>query len=430
MVSKEKWIEVVKDFQGFELPRIVEREAKIPLEVPIQRAVVITGPRRAGKTYEMFLLISRILKTAEKGQVLYVNLERADLGAATQEDLVRMREAFFEVFPENRKRKVWLFLDEIQNVQNWEKFVRTALDENIHVFLSGSSSRLLSREIATSMRGRSLSYSIFPFSFREYLKAKGIVPGKFPSSAEKAKLVNALRDYMEFGGYPEAVLYREGREKILAEIMEAAIYRDVVERGKIRNVRAMRLLITALINSPEFSVNKFYNFLKSGGIKIGKNSLYKYLQFLEDAFFVFLLNKFSPSYKKAEQSIPKAYFVDNGLLHTSGISDRGRLMENLVFMELLRRGHGISYYKAATKEEVDFVIRGGKKAKHLIQVCYSIENFGTKERETRALIKAGKELKCGRLTVITWDYAGEEKIKSKRIKFIPLWKWLLEEAPK
>lgn len=426
MINKQKWVEIIKDFHEKSLPELIEREIKIPLETPINRAISIIGPRRAGKTYEMFNIIKKLLeKEIKKQQLVYINLERADLGIIDEKDLVLMLEVFYEIYPENKNKKIWLFLDEIQNVNNWEKFVRTALDENIKVYLSGSSSRLLSKEIATSMRGRSISYNVLPFSFNEYLKAKRISAGKFLSSFEKAKIISLLNNYVEYGGYPEAVIYETEREKILTDIRETAIYKDVIERSKIRNVKAMKLLINALINSKEFSVNKFYNFLKSSGIKIGKNVLYNYVEYLNDAFFIFMLRKFSYSYKESEQSIPKPYFIDNGLLRISGITDKGRLMENLVFIELFRRGLDIAYSKSITKEEIDFVIKENKNIKQLIQVCYDISNNETKEREVKALIKMSKELRCNNLIVITMDYEGREKVNGKEIKFTTLWKWLL-----
>ena len=184
--------------------------------------------------------------------------------------------------------------------------------------------------------------------------------------------------------------------------------------------------ITALANSQEFSVHKFYHFLKSSGIKVGKNALYNYLSYLNDALIVFPLRKFAPSYKESEQSIPKIYFVDNGLLRISGIQGKGRLLENLVFVELLRRGKDVSYYKTPMAE-VDFVVREGRRTKQLIQTCFDAEDYSTRERELKALARAGRELGCRDLLVITWDESAEEKCRGKKIRFVPLWKWLLFE---
>ncbi len=426
MIPKTKWAELIKDFHKKELPKLIERDIKIPLNIPIERAISIIGPRRSGKTYEMYSLIKKLLETEKKEQIIYLNFERVDIKGAIDQDLMNMLETFYEIYPENRKRKIWLFLDEIQNVTHWENFVRTSIDENIKVYLSGSSSKLLSKEIATSMRGRSIIYTVYPFSFKEYLKMKNIAYGKYLSSTEKADIKNAIEDYLSYGGYPEVILYPDEREKIISEILETTIYKDVIEREKIRNIKAMNLLIKGLINSKEFSVYKFYNFLKSDGIKIGKNVLYNYIEYLNDAFFVFMLKKFSYSYKELEQSIPKSFFIDNAFLKINGIEDRARLMENCIFIELKRRGFEVYYWKDIQGKEIDFLIKKNNKVIQIIQVCYNLEDLNTRERELRALIKASDELKCNDLLVITNDKNGTEKFNGKNIKFISLWKWLLE----
>ena len=190
----------------------------------------------------------------------------------------------------------------------------------------------------------------------------------------------------------------------------------------------MKNLIKALLTAKEFSVNRFYNYLKSQGLKVSKNAVYNYLEYLEDAFFVFPLRKLSFSYKKSEQSLPKIYFVDNGLLKINSIDDKGRLMENLVFIELLRRGCDISYYQTPTGEEIDFVIKKGKTVKELIQVSYNLGNFMTWQRELNSLIKASKKFMCNNLVIITRDEEKEEKLKGKKVRIIPLWKWLLQTS--
>ncbi|MDP2947229.1 MAG: ATP-binding protein, partial [Nanoarchaeota archaeon] len=300
MINKEKWASLIKDFYEMELPKTFEREIEIPLEIPINRSISIIGPRRAGKTYLMFGLIKKLFLKYEKNSVLYLNFETAGLLPLEVEDLVLMKEVFFELNPNLKKTDAWFFLDEVQNVSNWELFIRTCLDEGIKVFISGSSSKMLSKDIATSMRGRTLTYSIFPFSFREYLSSRNILFGKHFSSSEKSKIVNSFNEYLYNGGYPEQIIYSEEREKILSNIYETTLFKDVIERENIRNIKVIRMLIKALISSKEFSVNKFYNYLKSMNIKVSKNSLYNYTEYLGDAFFVFLLKKFDLSYKKTE----------------------------------------------------------------------------------------------------------------------------------
>jgi predicted AAA+ superfamily ATPase len=279
------------------------------------------------------------------------------------------------------------------------------------------------------LRGRTLSYHIYPFSFKEFLKALDFKAEKYLSSSQKAKLLNLLEKFMG-GSYPEAVFFEREREKILKEILDVTIYRDVIERFKVKNVKVLKLLLKTIISSPYFSVHKFFNYSKSLGIKVSKNTIYNYLDYFSDALILYTLRKYSESYREIEQTAPKTYFADNGLLTINGIENRGRLMENTVFQELVRRNFAPNdklFYFYSGHKEVDFVLKEKGKIAQLIQACYDIEDFNTKERETSALAKASKELKCNNLLVITWNYEKTEKHKNKKIKFIPLWKWLLNQ---
>jgi hypothetical protein len=430
MITRETWIRVIKDFQEFELPKLVRRDLKIEANLPIKRAISIIGPRRAGKTFFMFQVIGELLHdNIDKSRILYVNLESDSLIGCTIEDLRNMLNIFYEIYPENKKQKIYLFLDEVQNVPDWERFVRSVVDsEEIQVYVSGSSSKLLSMEVATSLRGRTLPYYIYPFNFKEFLRAKGFKVEKYLSSSQKAMLLNLLQKYMR-GSYPEVILFEMEGEKILKEIFEVTIYRDIIERFRVRNVRALRLMAKGLVSSTYFSIHKFYNYLKSLGMKVSKNTIYNYVEYFSDSLVLYTLRKYSRSYKEVEQTIPKIYLVDNGLLIVNGVESTSRLMENLFFSELLKKGFTPNenlFYFGSNDKEVDFVIKSGGKVKQLIQVCYNIENFDTKEREVSALVKASKELNCNDLTVITWDYEGVERHNGRRIKFLPLWKWLLE----
>ncbi len=430
MLSKEKCIEMIKDFHEKKSLEIIPREQKIHFEQDLKRAISIIGPRRAGKTYEMFFIIDIIQQKWGKDKAVYMNWERADLENVSSIDLLTLLEAYYEIYPKNKNEKIWLFLDEIQNISGWEKAVRTFLDQNIGVFISGSSAKLLSKEIATSMRGRNISYAIYPFSFKEFLKGKRWEEKKVYSSKEKAECANLFQEYLLYGGYPEAVLFQKEREKILQDIYETAIFRDVIERGKIRNIKVLRLLIQSLLQAKEFSLNKFYNFTKSQGIKTSKNALYNYAEYLQDAYFIFFLRKHDLSYKKREQSHPKVYFIDTGLLTIHSIDDKGRLLENIVFLELIRREKDLAYYQNSLKEEIDFVVRKGKKVEQLIQVCYDTRDLMTKEREKRILLKASEECNCNELLILTISEEKEERVKGKKIVYLPVWKWLLQKERK
>ncbi|MEK9153030.1 MAG: ATP-binding protein, partial [Patescibacteria group bacterium] len=385
------------------------------------------------KTYYMFYLIEQLVrvKGVNKNRILYINFEDQNLAEASVKDLPSILEVFYELFPENKKQKVWLFLDEIQNIPRWEIFVRTILDkEKAFVFLSGSSSKLLSREIATTLRGRTLSYLMLPFSLKEFLQIKNIPYRDYLSSEEKSQVKKAFNDYFYFGGYPEAVIYPQGKDKIINEIIEVTIYQDLIERHKIRNSKVIKMMFNHLVKSKEFSVHKFYNFLKSMNLKISKNTLYNYLEYFNDAFVFFPLKRFAYSIKNIEQSLSKIYTVDNGLITKIMGDDKSKLLENSVFLELIRRGFNINdnifYYAWPNGSEVDFLIKKGKKVITLIQACFDVTDFATREREVKSLLKAGKELKCNDLLVITDDYQAKEKFGGKHIKFIPLWQWLLE----
>lgn len=427
MVTKNDWAKIIKDWHEKDFPSFVKRDLEIPQETKLQRSISLIGPRRVGKTYELFILSKIISDKYGKDKTLYINFEKPLFSLSTAKELSFLIETYFSIYPKNKKSELWLFLDEIQNITNWELFVRDCLDEGIHVFLSGSSSKLLSKEIATTMRGRNLSYEIYPFSFKEYLSVKEIMPEEYLSSKEKAEIENHFKDYLQWGGYPETIISPLDKEKILLEIFNTTILNDLIERYKIRNSSILRLMIKALLTSKEFSINKFYNYLKSQGIKVSKNTLYQYLEYLEDAFFIFPLRKFNLSYKKTDLTIPKIYFIDNGLLKISSIDDKGRFLENLVFIELKRKGLDISYFQNSLNEEVDFLIKKGKKVVKLLQVCYNLEDFMTNEREVKSLIKASEEFDCKDLTILTNREEREEVIKNKKIKIMPVWKWLLQE---
>jgi hypothetical protein len=290
---------------------------------------------------------------------------------------------------------------------------------------------LLSQEIATSLRGRTLDYLILPFSFKECLSLKDINYQKYLSSEEKAKILNIFSNYFSWGGYPEILLYARERKKIINEIIEVTIFRDLMERYNLRNLKVIKLMFNYLVQGRAFSIHKFYNYLKSLNIKVSKNSLYNYLEYFNDAYIFFPLRRFSWSLKNIEQSIPKIYSVDNGLIEAIVAENKGSKLENLVFLSLLRKelkpNKEIFYYLSSNSEEVDFVIKKGKKIMALIQASFSLSNYQTKEREVKALIKASQELNCSNLVIITYNEEGEEIIKDKKINYIPAWKWLLEE---
>ena len=401
----------------------------IPFKFTENFVNVIIGPRRAGKTYFLYDSILNKLKLKDE-EFIFMDFEDAALNGINSNDVAETINLHEEYY---KKKPRYLFFDEIQGVNNWDKAIRTLFETKKYViFLSGSSSKLLSKEIATSLRGRAISHSVLPLSFKEFLNFRKVELKNFYSSSEENKIKNYLREYLKYGGFPNIVIEKEIAERFFQEYVDLVVFRDVIERHKIKNVFIIKFLIKSMISSfaKEFSIHNLFNTLKSQNIKVSKKTLYEYALYLEDAFFSFLLKKFSYSMKKTDLSIPKIFINDMGLVNFSSMNfseNLGKIMENAVFLELLRREKEIFYFKAITKEEADFVIKEGKKIKQIFQVCYSLSEPEVKKREINSLIKAGKELKCNNLSIITWDYEAEEKIRNKKIKFIPIWKWLLQE---
>jgi len=423
MIEKEVWGRIIKDHLEHRA-EVIERDVTVKFP-KTPRAVSIIGPRRAGKTYLMFQLINRLTSGGlPREKTVYVNFEDPRLLGAELKDLLTFLDVYYEMFPENARGECHFFLDEVQNVPDWERFVRFLLDRNQRVVVSGSSSKLLSKEIATSLRGRSLSVRVYPFSFREVLRANGLKVEKFYSTYERARINKLLREYLHWGGYPEVVLNPHLRAEILREIIDLTIYRDIVERWGAENLKALRLLLRMLAFSSHLSASKAYRNLKSLGIGVGKATVANYIEYFSDSMILHPLRPYVKSYKLQERMGFKPYLADNGLLKVMGVEDEGRLLENLVFTELLKRGYEpngeLFYYVTKNGREVDFVIKG----RELIQVTAELHEKN-RERELRALIEAGRELGIGKLTIVTLEQDDVVKTAGKEVKVTSLKKWLL-----
>ncbi len=428
--------ELTAEFQEREIPDLIKRELKIPYH--LRKIFVIYGLRRAGKTYYLYSLIKELLKKGiPRKEIFYLDFEDERIEGIQEKDLSKILELYYKINSET-KTPIFFF-DEIQEISGWEKFVRRIYEKNkAKIFLTGSSSKLLSKEIATALRGRTLSYQLLPFSFKEFLEVKKFdeIEKVFSlTEKQRGKLKRLLEEYIFYGGYPEIVNFGfQEKLKTLKEYLDLVIYRDLVERFKIKSIFILKLLLRGIAESiaKEFSLRKYYQFLKSQGRKISKNTLYFYHDALEESNFFFSLRRYSRKLREIEGSLPKVYLTDLGYLTLFGKKDLGKRLENTVVLELIRKREyedillNIFYYKTTDGKEVDLVIRKGEKITQLIQVCYNIQDYQTKQRELKSLYKASQELNCNNLLVITWDYEGKEKFKDKTIKFIPLWKWLLQ----
>lgn len=425
--------QIIGDFQERALPQPTRRDVPVPM-LP-GKADTLIGMRRTGKSWRIYQAMNELLAAGTaKESLLYINFDDERLYPLTTDDLQRIPETFFRLYPENKHRRCHFFFDEIQNVTGWERFIRRLLDtENAQITLTGSSARLLSREIATTLRGRSLATEIFPFSFREALRHWGeddtLV--KRPGSARRALLANRLRGYLETGGFPEAQgVDTPYRVRILQEYVDVVILRDVVERHGVGNLTPLRYLIRHLLGSPAcaFSINRFHNDLQSQGIACGKNSLHHYLAHLEDAYLVQSIHVDSRSVRQRQVNPRKVYPIDTGLAqafrHGPGM-DRGRLLETLVFLDLRRRGMDIAYFRSEQGYEVDFLARPGQGETQAIQVAETIADPNTRQRELRALEAAMAERKLSRAILVTLDEEEQIETASGPVEVVPAWRWLL-----
>ncbi|MEM3504355.1 MAG: ATP-binding protein [Nitrososphaeria archaeon] len=403
---------------------MIERDLNIK---PIERkAITIIGPRRAGKTFYFFNLISNL----ERNKVIYLDFEEPFLKELSLMDVLKI---VLEIFPEvTGTLPKFVFLDEIQNVNLWESLVRSLLNRGLYVFVTGSSSKLLSKEVATQLRGRSISYLLLPFSFKEYLKAKRVHVEQ-NLLENKGIVKRELKNYLEEGEFPEIVLSVE-KEKILKEYIDLAFFKDFVERHNVKSITLARYVFNNLLQnfSQEVSIRSIGRKLKSQGIGFNITTLYKYVENLEDTLFLHFLRKFSLKAHERELWPRKVYLVDVGLTkYTKFTQDYGKLMENVVFLHLLRKINQnplltFYYWKDYHQNEVDFIIKEGECIKELVQVTYASNKDEVDRRETSSLLKASENIRCNNLSIITWDYEDNIKVDNKNIKCVPLWKWLLK----
>jgi len=425
---------LIADFQERELPRVTPRSLSLP-GLP-GKADVVVGMRRAGKTYFLYQQIGdRIASGVDRGRLLYLNFEDERLLPLSAADLSRIPEAFYRRTPANRGHLCWFYFDEIQNVPGWETFVRRLLDtEKVALILTGSSARLLSREIATSLRGRSLSTEILPFSFAESLRHEGVdLPRDWPPGAKvRSILEHRFERYLESGGFPEVqTISQDLRIRVLQEYIDVVIFRDVVERHRVDNLPALRYLERRLLSSPagRFSVSKLFNDLKSQGMRVGKDTLHEYLAHLEDSFLLSTIAVASASLRVRQTNPRKCYPADPALsaavsFRASG--DIGHLLETSVYLELRRRRCSVAYVATRSGYEVDFLTEDPRGARELIQVCANLDDPLTRQRELRALEEGMTETACERAVLVTLREEGSVVVAGRPVRIVPAWRWLLE----
>lgn len=416
---REIVLEQEKSRKAFDLG--VERSAlkRVSKHISQPHAVVISGIRRSGKS----TLLNQIRGNFYKKGAYYLNFEDERLVDFAVGDFNVLYETFLELYGE---KKVFFF-DEIQNVSQWEIFVRRMQDKGAKFFITGSNASLLSKELGTKLTGRSVSIELHPFSFIEFLAFKGYQPPKDAlfHTAERARIKKYFSEYLKHGGMPEYLKYRDAT--LLNRVYEDILYRDIVARYEVKQVKVLRELGLYLLSNIGglFSYNNLKNVLGVGSM----NTIKSYADFLENSFLVFLVNKFSFSLKQQFIANKKIYCIDTGLADSVAFQfskNKGKFLENLVFLELKRRNSEIYYYKTSNNLEVDFLTKSGRREFALVQVAENLDHEKTRERETRALGRAMDELKLRRALILTEDTEEEIKLNGKTIEVRPVYKWMLD----
>jgi len=381
--------------------RITGRELTSGIHIQNKFAIIISGIRRSGKSTLMESIAKKIKS------FYYINFEDPRLAGFDLADFERLEDIFKKVNGESS----YYFFDEIQLVDKWEFYIRKLLDQNKHVFITGSNASLLSRELGTKLTGRNLRYELFPFSYNEFL-----------SFSKKKEGVDSFREYLTEGGFPEYLLLKD--PKILRDLLVDSLFRDIAVRHKIRNVKQLNELTIFLITNAtkEFSYNNLRKMFNLGST----NSISKFISFLEESYLLFSLPKFDYSLRKQSVNPKKIYVVDNGLIVQNSKTfsdDFGKLLENLVFISLRSKQKELFYFKEGG--ECDFVARKGSKIDEAYQVCYNLDDFN-KEREIGGLVVALKRFNLKSGLILTYNQEDEFMVEGKKIMVKPVWKWLVQ----
>lgn len=424
---------LILDFPEISLETGVPRRIRIE-SIP-GKATICVGVRRCGKSTYMFQIIQNLIKQGiSRENILYLNFFDDRLHNLQHDGMGFILEAYYSLYPEKKNvEKVYCFFDEIQVIPGWEPFIdRLMRTENCEVYITGSSAHLLSKEIATQMRGRALSWEMFPFSFKEYLDSKEINIDGSLSTKKRFLVQNGFEEYWQTGGFPEVIaLPRNLRVKIHQEYFQAILFRDLVERYDVSHPRAITDLAYRLIDTTAslYSINNLTGYLQSLSHKAPKAAVSSYIEWFEDAYFLFTVRVFDASLARSKRAPKKIYCIDHAFVTSisSGILvNSGHLLENLVFTALRRTSPHVYYYKTKGGREIDFIVQTQDRTKMLVQVCESIANDKTRKREVLALNEAMAELGLSSSIIVTRNEEEKLNIEGRTIHIVPIWRFLLE----
>lgn len=420
---------LITDFHEKGIPPVKLRLLEIP--VNSKKIVALTGVRRSGKTFQLYNVINRLIKQKIKlKNILYFNFEdeRIDKNTFVLNNII---ESYQELYPEINLGNCYFLFDEIQNISGWEKFVRRIYEQvSKNVFVTGSNSKMLSREISTSLRGRSINYEIYPLNFEEYLNFLGIEID-LNSTRSISAIINTFEKFLYSGGFPELIsVDNEIKGRVLQEYFNVMIFRDLIERYDITQTAILKYFCKRVIgnSSKEFSVNKIYNEIKSQGYKISKDTIYEFQNYVESIYLAFFIPKYSRSIVKQEFSKKKVYSIDNGLAASVDaffIKNKGTALENLVFLELIKSGKKILYY--SNNFECDFLLAENEKVCEAIQVCFDINDVDTKNREEKGLINVCRKFQLKRGLILTIYDEQKYTVDGITIEIMPVYKYVLKK---
>ena len=403
--------EIIKNFQ------IVERE----YEFDINANYVVIGLRRAGKSTLLYKIVQELVKAGtDWNQIIYINFEDERLSEFTLNDF----NDILSVQAEMSDKKGWFFLDEIQNIEGWEKFARRMADSKEHTFITGSNAKMLSAEIENRLGGRYLTKYVTPFNFREFLKAKNMdySDKTILATKDSGKIKREMETYFYFGGFPENIEYKDKREYV-SSIYQKILLGDIAARNGLRNTNGLRLLMKKVAESvkDEVSYSKLHNTLKSIGVSISKDIVIDYVGYAQQSFLIFAIRNYFSKFVDKETT-PKYYFNDNGLLNLFLNKEEPRLLENLAAINLWNKYKDNVYYLKGQNIDADFFV---EETGEVILVAYSVSNISS-VRETRTLVEAARILKeAKRFIIITYEEEKELTVDGVKIEVIPIWKWLI-----
>jgi len=398
-----------------------------------KEVLTVIGARRTGKTFLCYQMIRKLRETLPRDNVIYVNLEDERLHPLKGDELTVLWDICQEIFHINKDQRVYLFVDEVQNVDNWSKWVRRMADqnENIKLVITGSSAKLLSREIATELRGRTLSVKLFPLSFKEYLGVKGVSVDlrQILYSRDRPLVKKHFNEYLLTGGFP-AVVDSKRSTDLLREYYNVMFYRDLVERNRISNLRLMEDYLALLVDqiSCHFSVYMTGKKLNEMGYSFSKTTLSNFSKYAQDAFLSFEVKKYCFKIREQMRATKKIYIIDHGLAQAVRFAFQdnvGRMLENIAYIELQRRAADVYYHKA--EKECDFLTVQGGKVISALQVTKSISAEITKQREIAGAEEAMADYRIKEALVLTENENTDVKTDSGFVRIVPLWYWLLDK---